>query len=124
MFVATSLAMVGNYYIYDSIGPVAELLARGRGFSDTQIGALNAIYSVPNIFVVLVGGLLVDRFGARAVTLGTTLVCLLGAVLTALDSTFAVMATGRLVFGLGAETMIVAITVALAQWFTGGYFAL
>ena len=31
MFVATSLAMIGNYYVYDSIGPVAELLSRQCG---------------------------------------------------------------------------------------------
>src|SRR5689334_18973889 len=124
MFVCTSLAMAGNYYVYDSIGPVAEQLSRLRGFSDSQIGTLNAIYSLPNVFMVLVGGVLVDRFGARVVVLSTTAICLVGAVMTALDSTFAVMAAGRLVFGLGAETMIVAITVALAQWFTGSYFAL
>jgi MFS family permease len=29
------------------------------------------------------------------------------------------MATGRLVFGMGAESLIVAITTALAQWFKG-----
>jgi len=123
MFIGVALAMAGNYYVYDSIGPVAEQLSRLRGFSDSQIGILNAIYSLPNIFMVLVGGVLVDRFGARAVVLGTTALCLIGAVLTAVDSTFGVMAAGRLIFGIGAETMIVAITVALAQWFTGSYFA-
>jgi MFS family permease len=124
MFIATSLAMIGNYYIYDSIGPVAELLSRQLGWSDTQIGTLNAIYSFPNIFMVLIGGVLVDRFSARSVTLVTSIVCLLGAVLTALGSEFPVMVAGRLLFGLGAETMIVAITVAFAQWFVGRYFAL
>ena len=29
------------------------------------------------------------------------------------------MAAGRLIFGLGAESMIVAITVAIGQWFVG-----
>jgi MFS family permease len=124
MFVATSLASVGNYYVYDSIGPVADLLASQRGFSDTQIGTLNAIYSLPNIFMVLIGGVLVDRFNARSVTVATAAVCLLGAILTALGSQFPVMAAGRLLFGLGAETMLVAITVAFAQWFTGRHFAL
>ena len=94
------------------------------GFSDTQIGTLNAIYSLPNIFMVLIGGVLVDRFSARSVTLVTTLVCLLGAMLTALGEQFAVMAAGRLLFGIGAETMIVATIVALAQWFAGRYLAL
>ncbi|HWN71233.1 MAG TPA: MFS transporter [Haliangium sp.] len=124
MFIATALAMVGNYYVYDSIGPVADLLARELRFSDTQIGTLNAIYSVPNIFMVLVGGVLVDRFSARTITVITASLCLLGAALTAVGEQFVVMAAGRLVFGLGAETMIVAITVGLAQWFAGRYFAL
>jgi MFS family permease len=124
MFVATAVAMIGNYYVYDSIGPVAELLARQLGFSDTQIGTLNAIYSLPNIFMVLIGGVLVDRYSARTVTFVTTVICLLGAMLTALGSEFPTMVAGRLLFGLGAETMIVAVTVALAQWFTGRYFAL
>ena len=124
MFAATALAMLGNYYVYDSIGPVAELLSRQLGFTDTQIGSLNAIYSLPNVFMVLVGGVLVDRFSARVVTLGTSAVCLLGAVLSALGGEFTVMVIGRLLFGLGAETFIVAVTVALAQWFAGRYFAL
>lgn len=124
MFIATSLAMIGNYYIYDSIGPVAELLSRQLGWSDTQIGTLNAIYSLPNILMVLIGGVLVDRFSARSVTLATALICLLGAVLTALGYQFPVMVAGRLLFGIGAETMIVAVMVAFAQWFVGRYFAL
>jgi MFS family permease len=32
---------------------------------------------------------------------------------------FPVMAAGRLIFGLGTESMIVAITVAIGQWFVG-----
>ena len=66
MFVATSLAMIGNYYVYDSIGPVAELLSRQLGYSDTQIGTLNAVYSLPNIVMVLIGGVLVDRYSAAS----------------------------------------------------------
>lgn len=123
MFVGVGLAMVGNFYVYDSIGPVAELLARLRGFSDAQIGALNAVYSLPNIVMVLVGGVLTDRLGPRAVILGATAICQVGAVLTALDASFGVMVLGRLLFGIGAETMIVAIMVALAQWFSMSWFA-
>ena len=124
MFAAISLASVGNYYVYDSIGPVADLLSSQLSFSDTQIGTLNAIYSLPNIFLVLVGGVLCDRFSARSVAVVTAAICLLGAILTALGSHFPVMAAGRLLFGLGAESMIVAITVAFAQWFAGRHFAL
>ena len=119
MFVAISLASIGNYYVYDSIGPVADLLASQLGFSDTQIGTLNAIYSLPNIIVVLIGGVIVDRFGTRLSTLFFAIICAIGALVTAISPSFPVMAAGRLIFGLGAESMIVAITVAIGQWFVG-----
>lgn len=124
VFIGTALAMLGSFYVYDSVGPVAELLSQQLQLSDTQIGLLNAVYSLPNIFMGLVGGILVDRFGPRAVVLWTSSVCLAGAVLTAIGIPFWVMALGRLLFGLGAETMMVAIIVALAQWFAGRFFAL
>ena len=119
VLVALSLAMYGNYYAYDAIAPVADLLQRSLGFSDTQIGTLNAIYSLPNIVMVLIGGLIVDRFGTRATTLAFAGICALGAAMTAMSPLFPVMAAGRLIFGLGAESMIVAITVAIGQWFVG-----
>ena len=121
MFVGVALVMFGNYYVYDDIAPIAELLSRQLHFSDTQIGTLNAIYSLPNIFLVVLGGILVDRFTARVMVLITTIICLAGAVLTAFGDQFPVMAAGRLLFGIGAETLVVAVMVALAQWFTGGY---
>jgi len=124
MFVGAALVMLGNYYVYDSIAPVAEQLSRGLGYSDTQIGTLNAIYSLPNILLVLVGGVLVDRLTARRMVLLSTALCLVGAVVTALGAWFPLMAGGRLLFGIGSETLAVATTVALAQWFAGRYFAL
>ena len=114
-----SLAMFGNYYIYDSIAPLATALEEQLGFSSTQLGMLNAIYSAPNIIMVLIGGILVDRLGTRASTFFFTLICLVGAVVTAMSPTFGTMAAGRLIFGLGAESMIVAITATLGQWFKG-----
>jgi MFS family permease len=114
-----SLAMFGNYYVYDSIGPLADHLQRLLGFTDTQIGTLNAIYSFPNIIMVLIGGIIVDRIGTRRATLFFTALCVVGATVTALSPSFPVMAIGRLIFGLGAESMIVAITVVIGQWFVG-----
>jgi MFS family permease len=119
VLIAISVAMFGNYYAYDSIGPVADSLQKILGFSDTQIGTLNAIYSFPNIIMVLIGGIIVDRYGARLSTFVFASVCTLGAVITALSPNFYVMAAGRLIFGLGAESMIVAITVIIGQWFIG-----
>jgi MFS family permease len=123
VFALVSVAMYGNFYVYDSIGPVADLLQQQRGFTDTQIGLLNAIYSLPNIVLILVGGVLVDRFGASRMTVWTAAVCLAGAALTAYGPGIGTMAAGRLLYGIGAETFNISTTVAIVSYFAGGSVA-
>ncbi len=119
VLVFISLAMFGNYYVYDCISPLADVLKARLGFTDTNIGLLQAIYSIPNIFMVLVGGIIVDRIGVKRATMAFGATCLAGAVVTASAPSLAVMAAGRLIFGLGAESLIVAVTTAIAKWFKG-----
>ncbi|MGA3213467.1 MAG: MFS transporter [Terriglobales bacterium] len=123
VLVFVSLAMFGNYYVYDALSPVADLLAKappiGLGFSDDNIGLLQAIYSFPNIFTVLIGGVLIDRIGLRRSTMIFGVLCLIGPIITVASPHLWVMAAGRLVFGMGAESLVVAVTAALARWFRG-----
>ncbi len=119
VLVLISLAMFGNYYIYDAISPLADVLAKQLHFSDSDIGLLQAIYSIPNVFMVLIGGFIIDRLGTKKSTLIFAVLCLLGAAVTAATPTLGIMATGRLIFGLGAESLIVAVTTAIAKWFKG-----
>jgi MFS family permease len=119
VLVFISLAMFGNYYVYDCISPLADVLKARLGFTDTNIGLLQAIYSIPNIFMVLVGGIIVDRIGVRRATLAFGITCFAGAAVTALSGSLGMMAAGRLIFGLGAESLIVAVTTAIAKWFKG-----
>src|SRR6266446_2496637 len=119
VLIVISLAMFGNYYVYDCIAPIADLLAKQLGFSDSNIGLLQAIYSIPNVFMVLIGGYIVDRIGTRKAIFIFGTLCLVGAILTVLSGRLAVMASGRLIFGLGAESLIVAVTTAVAKWFRG-----
>ena len=118
-----AVANFGNFYVYDSIGPVADLLQRERGFSDIEIGWLNAIYSLPNIVLLLVGGWMVDRHGAGRMMAATGAICFAGALLTALGTGFAGMAAGRLLFGIGAETFNVATLAIVVRFFTGRHLA-
>ena len=118
-FALIALANYGNYYVYDSIGPVADLLQRQRGFNDSQIGMLNAIYSLPNIVLVLLGGILVDRFGAARMMVWTGTVCLAGALLTAFSPDFTGMVAGRLLFGIGGETLNLSVLAGIVKYFSG-----
>ncbi|MBI3577946.1 MAG: MFS transporter [Ignavibacteriales bacterium] len=119
VLVLISLAMFGNYYIYDAISPLADVLVKQLGFTDSDIGLLQGIYSLPNIFMVLIGGFIIDRLGTKRSTFIFAALCLIGSVITALSSQLFYMAAGRLVFGLGAESLIVAVTTAIAKWFKG-----
>ena len=119
VLVVISLAMFGNYYVYDAVSPLADLLKDQLGFSDSNIGLLNAIYSFPNIIMVVIGGILIDKFGVKKSTLLFATLCMVGAVITASTGTLWIMAAGRLIFGMGAESLIVAVTCAIAKWFRG-----
>jgi len=119
VLVVISLAMFGNYYVYDAVSPIADLLKEQLGFSDSNIGLLNAIYSFPNIVMVLIGGIIIDRIGVKKATLLFGVLCFVGAVVTVVSGSLTMMATGRLIFGLGAESLIVSVTTAIAKWFKG-----
>src|SRR5215831_14922002 len=114
-----SLAMGGNYYIYDSINPLERIFIEKLGFSATQFGWLNASYSVAAVLTLLIGGIIIDRIGTKKAFTLFAVLCLLGAILTAAEGKPGIMIAGRTVLGLGAESMIVAATTALAKWFRG-----
>lgn len=117
--VVISIAMAGNYYIYDSINPVVDILVKQLNFTYQQIGWLNSSYSLAALLTLIIGGLIIDRFGTRKSILIFSLICLLGAGITAFHGSFLSMAIGRTILGLGAESLIVAVTTALAKWFKG-----
>jgi MFS family permease len=114
-----SLPMFGNYYIYDCINPLTDIFQKQLGFSDTQIGWLNSSYSVAAVLTLLIGGIIIDRIGAKKAIMLYSVVCLLAAGIGAISSGFVTMVIGRTVLGLGAESLIVAVTVSLAKWFKG-----
>jgi MFS family permease len=114
-----SLAQGGNYYIYDSINPLERIFIDKLGFSATAFGWLNASYSIAAVLTLLIGGIIIDRIGTKKALAFFAALCLAGAVLTAARGNAPLMIAGRTVLGLGAESMIVAVTVALAKWFKG-----
>jgi MFS family permease len=119
VLVFISLAQAGNYYIYDSINALERIFIDHLGFSATQFGWLNASYSVAAVATLLVGGIIIDRIGTKKSILAFAMICLLGAAITAARGSAPLMIAGRTVLGLGAESMIVAVTTALAKWFKG-----
>jgi len=119
VLVFLSLAMFGSYYAYDALSPLADVLKKQLGFSDLNIGFLQMMYSFPNIFTVVIGGFIIDRLGLRKALMIFAVLSFVGPAITVASGQLAIMATGRLIFGMGAESLNVAVTAALARWFKG-----
>jgi len=119
VLIFVSLAMAGNYYIYDSINALEQISKDQLGFTSSSFAWLNKSYSLAALATLLIGGIVIDRIGTKKAIAVFGTLCLLGAMLTAVQGSVTWMVTGRAVLGLGAESMIVAVTAALAKWFKG-----
>lgn len=119
VLVFISLAMFGNYYVYDALWPVVDLMREQLGFSYAQIGKLSTAYNVAALLVLLAGGIVIDRFGTRTALVVFAVVCVFAAALTAVSPRYETILAGRFLLGLGAEPLIVAATTVLAKWFRG-----
>lgn len=119
VLIVLSMAMFGNYYVYDSVAPVADMLKSSLGFTDENIGQLQFFYSIAAAMVLLIGGVIIDRFGTAKSTLLFGAICTVAGILTPLTNNFNVMLGSRFLLGVGAEPLIVAVTTALAKWFKG-----
>jgi MFS family permease len=119
-----AIAVSSSYYEDDVIGPIADLLHRQRGFSQSQLGLLNGVISIPNVALALISGLLIDRCGAARVAFWAAAIGVLGAALTAVGSPYALMVAGRFIFGISEGAIFIALVAGLAQWFPRNGIAL
>jgi len=139
-----ALIVFANYYLYDCFSTLKGTLQAELGATSTQWGLLRNFYNVPNtfLFMALLGGIFLDRYGIRKTGFVFSALCALGGIVTAygvsdvfrhggpgydLMNSFLpnhspelkMMMLGRLLFGLGAETQIVMLSKVLAKWFMG-----
>jgi MFS family permease len=114
-----SIAMFGNYYVFDSISLVADQLKTSLHFTDLEIGQFYSYYSLAAIIVLVFGGILVDKWGTKKSAIIFASICTLSGFLTAVSSNLYLMLAGRFLLGIGSEPLVVAITVAIAKWYKG-----
>ncbi len=119
-----ALAVSTSYYESDVIGPIADLLQRQRGFSQSQLGMLNGIISVPNVVLAVFNGILIDRYGPARIALWSALIGVVGAALTAVGTPYEAMVVGRFIYGISEGAIFIALLAGLAQWFPRSGIAL
>jgi MFS family permease len=119
-----AIAVSSSYYESDVVGSVADLLERQRGLSQSQIGMLNGIISIPNVALALINGVLIDRFGPARIALWSAGIGVVGAALTAIGNPYELMVAGRFIFGISEGAIFIALVAGLAQWFSRSGIAL
>ena len=119
ILVVLSLPAFANAYMSDCIGPLAKLLSAQLHYSNSDIGLLQAVCSLPTLLTVLIGGIIIDRIGEQRSLVIFAALALSGAALTALSPRLGVMLCGRLLYGLGSGSLSVAVNIGIAKWFRG-----
>jgi MFS family permease len=117
VLVTVSVTMFGNYYVYDSLGMVADLVKQAYGINDAQYGLLAGAYSIAAVIVLLVGGAIIDRIGCKRAVLYFGGIASAAALLIAMAPNYHVLLAGRFLLGIGCEPLGVAVTTTLVRWF-------
>lgn len=116
--------LFGSYFAYDSVGALVDALMKRFGVGREEIGATYTMYSLAAIPTVFFGGWLVDRLGTRRASLLFSGFVTVGSVVVAVAPSLTLLYLGRLIFGMGSESLVVAQSAILARWFTGKELAL
>ncbi len=118
------IVVFGAYYAFDALSPIASYIISDMGITRAQYGLLFSYYSLPNLIMVLVGGILLDKIGIRKAGNLFTALCATGVLITAAAPSFPIMLLGRFIFGLGAESLLITKTKILSKWFKSKELAL
>ena len=92
----------------------------GTPLSEAEFNLLYALYAFPNIIIPLLGGIVIDKYGARIALMISAMFCVLGQIIFGLggyDNAFTVMIIGRIVFGLGGEVLHASQNTLISNWF-------
>ncbi len=124
LLIFVSLLTFGSYFAYDSIGAIENILIQALHLKPGTVGSLYSAYSIAAIFIVFFGGVLTDRLGTRRASMLFSSLVVLGALVVALSNSSTMLFAGRLIFGAGSESLVVAQLAILSKWFKGKELAL
>lgn len=117
--------MIANYYCYDIPAALHQQFQDYMGSEDnfeTYFQLLYTLYSVPNVILPFFGGYFVDNWGVRVCLVIFTSLLAIGQVVFTIgleSKSWAMMDAGRIIYGFGGESLAVANSAVLSEWFKG-----
>lgn len=119
ILVLSYLCMLVFAFTLQSLPPILPLIIKELRLSHAEAGLLMSLFALPAIFLAILAGMFLDRFGAYrtgVISLGLVIV---GNSILALSGTFLFAGLGRVVSGIGAVTLSVVSAQITSQWFRG-----
>ena len=135
VLVLISLLMFGTYWFQDFYSGLKGLMESQMGFSSSQFGLLISSTTWINLIGgIIVGGIILDRWGIKRSGILFGCLALFGAFLNWLGASgivtddpaqqLRIMMVGRLLFGPGIEMVAVTVNKTIVKWFRGYEMAL
>ncbi|CAD8118594.1 unnamed protein product [Paramecium sonneborni] len=128
-FLAVSLAaliLLGNNYSFDNPQALQTQIQQELEINIIQFNLLYSVFALPNIFLTILGGMIIDRLGVRFGIFTFTLIVTIGQLIIALGGKFneySLMLLGRAIFGVASENLIIAQSTFVSLWFKGSELA-
>ncbi|HSV77094.1 MAG TPA: MFS transporter [Bacteroidales bacterium] len=135
ILVLISTLMFSTYYFADFFSPLRSLMETDLGINSEEFGRVIGFTNIANMFgMIIIGGIILDKWGIRLAGLAFGGLATLGAVITALasagyfgedkSSVMTGLIVGRILFGAGLEVTVVVVTRTVVKWFKGYEMAL
>ncbi|QZE13616.1 MFS transporter [Halosquirtibacter laminarini] len=139
--IIVSITMFCGYFFTDVMSPLKPLLEKDLGWTSGDYGWFTSAYGWFNVFffMLFIGGIILDKVGARITGLLASGIMVIGASLKyyAIANTFpegatilghskqvALAALGFAIFGTGVEIMGITVSKIIVRWFKGYEMAL
>ena len=110
----------GNYFCCDYPGTLEKQIEIFYKVDKQTYGILYTSYAVPNLFIPIFAGSLFDKIGSRnGILIFTVILCLGQGIFTlgGYHLSFELMVLGRIIFGIGCESMYVGQSAIVSEWF-------
>lgn len=124
-----------TYWFQDFMSGLKGIMESEMGFSSEEFGRIIGLTTIANMFgMILVGGVILDKWGIRLTGYVFGILATIGAATTALAAAgffgadkhtiLTMMIVGRIMFGSGLEILCVLATRTIVKWFKGYEMAL
>ncbi len=140
VLVILSFTMFAGYLFTEIISPLKPILEKAYGWDSADYGTVTSFYGFFNVwfFMLIIVGVLLDKFGIRFSTLGSVTIMIIGGTIkyfafkldfesgSTVNLLFFEMKTqvfmasmGYALFGVGVEYAGITVSKSIAKWFKG-----